>query len=367
MAEPLKNRYNEQFFEKLIHNWQNIQPSLKAQEFLQNIHNQAWEKMELKERMRHLALCMNDFLPQPYEKAVQEIVQLAHQLRKNAQEQSFEYLFLPEYILQYGIEHPKNSLQAMEEITQFVSCEFAIRPFLEQYPKESFKKMIQWSKHPEANVRRLASEGSRPRLPWAAALTSLKKDPRPLLPILENLKDDSSLYVRKSVANNLNDISKDHPQLFIELIHEWKSNSANRQWILKHASRTLLKSGHAEIMEFFDYAPTEHFKLESFQLKQNKVTFGSALEFDFQIKNLKNNASKLRLEYGIYFLKANGSHNKKVFKISERAPKASETIAVERKHPIRAITTRKYYSGEHFVVLIVNGKEIIKRNFTLVI
>lgn len=367
MAEPLKNKYNEQFFEKLIHNWRLVQPSIKALDFLQNVHNLAWKQMELKERIAHIAICMNKFLPQPYEKAIQKIVQLAHQLRNNTQEQSFEFLFLPEYILEYGIEHPQSSFQAMEEITQFVSCEFAVRPFLEEYPNESFETLLKWSKHPVANVRRLASEGSRPRLPWAPALRTLKKDPRPLLPILENLKDDHSLYVRKSVANNLNDISKDHPQFFIELLQEWKSKSSNRQWILKHASRTLLKKGYTEVMEFFDYNPAEHFQLGYFQLKQKEVNFGEALEFDFQIKNLRKTTAKLRLEYGIYFLKANGSHNKKVFKISERMPKPLEKVSIQRKHTIKAITTRKYYAGEHFIALIVNGKEIIKRNFTLVI
>lgn len=257
------------------------------------------------------------------------------------------------------------SLDCIEKLTQFTSCEFAIRPFIIHYPEVCMQQMLEWSNHKSVDVRRLASEGSRPRLPWAIALPKFKNDPTPVLPILEKLKNDPSLYVRRSVANNLNDISKDHPKLVITLARQWLGQDPKTDWLIKHACRGLLKQGLPGAMQLFGYASPDTFKRSEPTLKSSTVKMGNTLDFSFSLSNQSKAAQKLRLEYGIYFLKKNGNHNLKVFKISERELSPKQEIKIEKSHSIRPISTRIYYEGEHYVSLIINGKESDKLPFYL--
>jgi 3-methyladenine DNA glycosylase AlkC len=188
------------------------------------------------------------------------------------------YIFLPDYIEQYGLEDFESSVKAIENVTRFVSCEFAVRPFILKYGGTMMKKMRTWSLHKSYHVRRLSSEGSRPRLPWAISIPELKKDPSPILPILENLKNDPSEWVRRSVANNLNDIAKDHPGLVIELARKWKGISRETDAIIKHGSRTLLKKDMLKYWIITDWMG----KISMFQiLKLSLHLFRSAKTWNF--------------------------------------------------------------------------------------
>ena len=236
MPEPLKNVYNRNFLQTFAGVVKTVLPKLDKQAFVEDVLTVDWEAKELKQRMRHIATVLKNHLPGTYTEQVQLLLQLVTQLEKSGIKGGFEYLFLPDLVEQYGVNDPETSLEAMERITQFTSCEFAIRPFLLRYQAEVMTQMLLWSKHPHASVRRFASEGCRPRLPWAMAIPALKKDPSPILPILENLKGDDSLFVRKTVANNLNDIAKDHPALVADLVKSWKGLSAETDWIIRHAT-----------------------------------------------------------------------------------------------------------------------------------
>ena len=209
MAELLKNIYNEGFFDKFLVSLQQVYPSFDSKSFLKQVYNKDWEQKELKERMRHITIVMNAHLHVDFQKNAQLILELLPVLEKNGfPPDNLEFTFLADLIEVYGMEDVQTSLDTFEVLTQFVSCEFAIRPFIIADQNLTLKRMLSWSKHKNHKVRRLASEGCRPRLPWAMALPKLKVDPAPILPILENLKADDSEYVRRSVANNLNDISK---------------------------------------------------------------------------------------------------------------------------------------------------------------
>ena len=177
----------------------------------------------------------------------------------------------------------KHQYKAIERITQFTSCEFAVRPFIIKYPKEMMKQMLVWSKHEHWGVRRLSSEGCRPRLPWAMALPNLKENPAPIIPILENLKNDISRFVRLSVANNLNDIAKDNPETVISLVKKWQGKSENVNWVIKHGSRTLLKQGNADVMEIFGFDTTKDITVKDFKISTPKVKIGDSLEFGFKL------------------------------------------------------------------------------------
>jgi 3-methyladenine DNA glycosylase AlkC len=228
-------------------------------------------------------------------------------------------------------------------------------------------QMLTWSKHKHWAVRRLSSEGCRPRLPWHVALPNLKENPTPIIPILENLKNDTSEIVRKSVANNLNDIAKDSPETVINLAKKWQGESKNTDWVIKHGCRTLLKQGNAEVMKIFGFDTTiKNISIQNFQILTPKVKIGKSLEFDFELLNNNKKKAKIRLEYGIYYQKANGTLSKKVYKISEKEYAGNSITQITRKQSFRVITTRVFHLGLHQISIIINGNELEKYDFELI-
>ena len=369
MPEPLKNIYNQQFFEELHPHVQKVVPSFNQKAFLRAIFDHEWPLKELRERMRHIAIIFDQFLPGSYSQKCQQIIDIFQEIRQGSsgeEEYGFEYLFFPDFVEVFGLEEYAISIKTMEEITKYSSCEFAIRPFIKVYPEKMMTQMLDWSGHDHPMVRRLASEGCRPRLPWGMGLPWLKKDPSPILPILENLKGDSSETVRRSVANNLNDISKDHPELTIRLAKSWQGLSPQTDWVIKHACRGLLKQGHPEVMQVFGFGSIEEVQIDDFEILTPTVQIGGDLLFSFKLTNTDEKALKLRLEYGLYYLKANGSLSRKVFMIGEKEYAAGSTTPVQRKQSFKVITTRKFYPGVHELSLIINGEEVDKGEFELV-
>ncbi len=358
MATPLKEMYNKDFINELSHYCSLHISDFNSNLFSLNIFNKNWKNLELKERIKHIAFCLNSQIKTSTPEALKTVANISENISTSLQkEDTFEYIVLADYVEVYGTEHPEASFAAMEKITVLASCEFAIRPFILKYPEKSFEQLNIWSKHKHASVRRLSSEGCRPRLPWGMGLAPLKKDPTAIFPILEHLKDDSSLYVRRSVANNLNDISKDHPQKIIELLSLWNGKSAERNWLVKHAARTLLKQGNPEILTLFGYGDRKKLEVKNFNIKNPIVTIGEALAFEFSVTNKSTSTQKIRLEYFIHFLLANGKLSKKIYKISERELQPLETLNYERKQSFKIISTRKYYPGTHQITLVINGIE----------
>ncbi|MBQ0733254.1 DNA alkylation repair protein [Aquimarina celericrescens] len=365
MAEPLKNVYNELFFEKFLNTVKEVYPKINSTKFLSDIYKDHWKEKELKQRMYHISSVLFKHLPNNFVIATKIIVQMTEVLKTKEESMSFEYMFLADYIEKYGLDNYQTSISAMEEITKFTSCEFAVRPFIFKYPEQMRSQLLEWSQHAHPMVRRLASEGSRPRLPWTMRLPSFQKDPSPIIPILKNLKNDPSEMVRRSVANNLNDISKDNPEIVISLAIKWKGKSKETDKLIKHACRTLLKEGNREIMKLFGFRTIKEIKISDFQVLTPKIKVGNSLEFSFVLKNKSKTTSKIRLECGIYYKKANGILSRKVFKISEKEYLANSITTIKRKQPFKIITTRKLYSGTHQISLIINGNEFEKLDFEL--
>ncbi|WCL49781.1 DNA alkylation repair protein [Leptospira sp. GIMC2001] len=334
---------------------------------MKKILNKQFEELELKDRMKHIAIVLKEYLSPDFASATEQIIDMIDFLREREQDESefgFGYLFLPEYIYLYGLEYFDQSIWAMERITQFTSCEFAVRPFLIRYESKMLAVMLQWSKHKNESVRRLASEGSRPRLPWGIALQEFKKNPNKIIPILENLKEDPSETVRRSVANNLNDISKDNPDVMISLINKWKGKSDTTDRLIKHASRTLLKQGHPSILKIYNLN-NKSIKMGEFRIFSKSIKIGSSLEFRFNLENISSKPKLIRLEYGIYFLLKNGSLSRKVFKISEKTVEPYEKSQWVKKHSFRIITTKQFYPGRQSLSIIVNGEEVNRQDFYL--
>ncbi len=361
----LKDLYSPTFYNRLSAVLATIVPNFDQQRFITLIFDDQFEGMELKARMRHTARVMHQFMPENYAETVKLIEQLITRLRaEHFGEGSLEFIFLPDYLEVYGLEHYETSVKALEFVTQFVSCEFAVRPFLLKYGGQMLDQMYAWSLHENHKVRRLASEGSRPRLPWAMAVPALKKDPRPLLPLLENLKNDPSESVRRSVANSLNDIAKDHPDLVLEIAARWKGHSRETDAIIKHGCRTLLKQGHTEILKHYGLQSAE-ILLTALQISTPEVRIGDDLHFSMVVQNAAATAQTVRLEYAIYYPRKNGTASKKVFKISERTFLAGEKAVIQRRQSFRLITTRTFYAGLHGLSIIVNGEEKARLDFIL--
>jgi len=364
--EPFKNLYNESFYLLLSEHLKNCLADFDQKKFMALMLCDNFEKLELKERMSHTKEVIHQFMPADFSKAADVLVQLISSLTMaGIKEGSVEYMFLPEYIETYGIDDFKKSVETMELVTQFTSGEFAVRPFLIKYGDQMLEQMILWSQHENHLVRRLASEGSRPRLPWAIALTEYKKNPVNILPILYNLIDDPTEIVRRSVANNLNDIAKDNAQVVIDFTKKYLGKSEQFDRTLKHANRTLLKQACPDALQLFGYDSTG-IELTEFDILTDEVNFGGSVQFSFALKNTSTKDKKIRLEYGLYYMKKNGLLSKKVFKISERILAANELHQVVRKQSFKAITTRVFYPGKHQVSIILNGKEFQPKDFILV-
>ncbi len=365
MTQLLKNIYHQAFFNHLCQTLKNIYTPFDEDLFFQHIYDKHWEAKALKTRMYHIAIGLHLQLPNDYPKAVEILLQLVQAIQAEKKGLALEYMFIPEYIERYGLDDYSTSIPALAAITKFTSSEFAIRPFIVRYPAQTMSQLLVWSKDKHHCVRRLASEGCRPRLPWAMALPAFKNDPSLILPILENLKNDPSEFVRKSVANNLNDLSKDNPLLVIELAKKWHGKTKNTDWIVKHASRTLLKQGNQKLMRLFGFGSTQNIQIMDFVCSPT-VKIGDYLPFSFHLHNQNKTATKIRLEYALYYLKANGSLSKKVFKISEKSYPPNTINLIQKRQSFKIISTRKFHLGRHQIAIIVNGCEYHKIEFGLV-
>lgn len=366
MSYQLKDLYSPEFYQRFSKILSQEIPGFDTEKFQKLIFDDAWEGRELKDRMWHTSQVLNRFLPENFESAGGLIIQFVDaSIADGFTDAGLQFMCLPDYVERYGLEDFDTAVRVFEHITSFTSCEFAVRPFVVRYPERMVKKMVTWSMHPNEHVRRLASEGSRSRLPWAMALPDFKKDPAPVLPILENLKHDPSEYVRRSVANNLNDIAKDNPEITLEVSRQWIGKMPETDRLVKHACRTLLKAGNSDALQLFRYGDPNVFSISDFEIETPEVLFGADLKFSFNLTNTGKSEELVRLEYGMYYMKANGSLSKKVFKISEKPVEGGSEQIIKRKQSFKPISTRKYYPGRHEVSVIINGEEKVKKAFDL--
>ncbi|QKZ12692.1 DNA alkylation repair protein [Spirosoma sp. KUDC1026] len=366
MSSLLKDLYSVEFYNRLVDSFQKSIPGFNKSMFLALIFQDDFERKELKGRMKHTANVLHRVLPVDYPQAVALLPTVIPQLRADGfQDNQLEFMFLPDYIETYGLDYCEESIDALEYVTQFVSCEFAVRPFLLRYGNRMLDQMTAWSRHESYRVRRLASEGSRPRLPWAMAVPALKQNPQPLLALLENLKNDPHPWVRRSVANHLNDIAKDHPELVLSIAANWRGISPQTDAIIKHGCRTLLKQGHPDVLTLYGLS-SENLHLFDFTIQTPTVQIGENLVFSFRVHNDQALAQLVRLEYAVYYRKQNGLFGKKVFKISERVYQPNEWVVISRNQRFKPITTRTFYTGQHRLSIILNGQEKEIQSFELI-
>lgn len=376
MAEPLKLMYDGTFLEQFGARVKEAWPPFETERFAQRARRDDWGQLELKPRIRRITEALGASLPADYREALDILYRIDEACV------GFPYLFFPDFVEVYGREEQDwaLSMDALARFTQRSSSEFAVRPFILEHPERMIPQLLEWAEHPNEHVRRLSSEGSRPRLPWGQALPIFKRDPSPLLPLLEKLKADPSLYVRKSVANHLNDIAKDHPGLVIELAERWKGANPLTDWIVRHACRTLIKRADPRAMALFGYSGAQDEEKQGqalvndaeLKLSAGEVPMGGEVELGYRIqlagetRPSGNGKLKLRIEYGIDFVKAGGKTSLKRFLLSDREFARGERVLGTRIHRFADLTTRMHYEGRHAVTLWVNGVEVARTELTLI-
>jgi 3-methyladenine DNA glycosylase AlkC len=356
----IKDLFNEQTVGDLANAVQSAHVAFNRGAFLTRVFDADWPARELKERIRHITIVLHDLLPGEYGAALGILREAMPEVKDIVQ-----WVFT-DYVEVYGLDDWEASIPALEEFTERMSAEFAIRPFIVRYPERTMAQMLAWANHESAEVRRLASEGCRPRLPWGIRLQALVADPSPVLPILERLKHDPSDSVRKSVANNLNDISKDHPGVVIDLLRDWQAEGGDDiRRITNHALRTLVKKGHPEALALLGYGTADQIAVHNLAVESRAIPLGGEITFSFDIESLADEPLDVMIDYVVYHQRASGKLSPKVFKLTKRTIQPGEVLSITKRHSFAPVTTRTYYPGQHAVEPKINGKLFGQAGFVL--
>ena len=312
--------------------------------------------LELKDRVRLVRDMLHAILPPSYPRALTILMRVA----RRPTLKGFDLWPITEFVQTFGLEDFDRSMTALHALTQRFTAEFALRPFLSADPARTFAVLERWALDPNTHVRRAASEGSRPRLPWGERVPALIADPHPGLAVLERLRFDPDLYVRRSVANHLNDVSKDHPALVVETLTRWErdagpSTHAAVQWIIRHALRGLIKQGAPDALALIGVHHRAEVVIRDFALTRRRVRVGETLRFGFTLVSTSPAAQKVVVDYVVQFVNASGGHGSKVFKLKTFELPGRGRVALAKAHSLRPITTRTYYPGRHRLQIQVNG------------
>lgn len=371
MAEPLKNSYGPDVALRIADMLTAAYAKFQRKKFLDFALN-GYESLELMSRGWHLADALHHALPENYEKAIDILLASLSEERTEQQGEALaSFIFMPHtfFVARYGLNHFETSMQAQYILTQRFTAEFSIRPYLQQHTKATLQTLSDWVSDPSEHVRRLVSEGTRPRLPWASRLPAFQKDPSPVLALLESLKDDTSLYVRRSVANNLNDIGKDNPDIMLDTAERWMFDaSADRAWIVKHALRVAVKNVNPRALALMGHGAKADIAVESASLTPAVVKEGDVVTLRCQLRSLADCAAPpqaLLVDFVVHYVKAGGHTRPKVFKLTRCRLDGDASIGLSKRISLKPMTTRQHYSGEHRVELLVNGETFPLGSFHL--
>ncbi len=368
MPKPMKDGLDVQAIRRIAAAFSAIDTNFPSRRFIEAATNGV-QRLELRQRVDFLIELLAGYLPEDFEAASGLLEQIPNHWDGGENDDAlrgFAAWPIIDYVGHHGLNNPQRSLAVLKRLTPLFSAEFAIRPFLQKHTDTTLCELAQWCCDPNEHVRRLVSEGTRPRLPWGRRLKLFIDDPTPVLSLLERLKDDPSEYVRRSVANNLNDIAKDHPQTVLERCADWKQNgNANRAWIVRHATRTLVKKGYPGIYSLLGLTEQPRISIKSFTLDPARLIIGDFLSLNFDVISRSHQSQNLIVDYAVHHVKANGKTNPKVFKLKQVTIGAGDKLRMTKKHSLREVTTRKYYPGRHAVEILINGKPMAQRNFIL--
>lgn len=363
--------FNQEKVEKASKEIESVFSNFERNKFNKKVLNK-FPELELMERVYWIRDCLREFLPDSYREAVDILIKsLPEPCDPNLSDDDFgSFIYSPYsyFITEYGCTRDdlKFSLKALKEMTTRFSVEGPIRFFLNAFPDETMEFMLLCSADKHYHVRRLASEGTRPSLPWAKKICISYKDPKQ---ILNNLYSDKTRFVTRSVANHMNDISKLDADFVVKTLKHWqkekKQEVKEMDFITRHSLRTLVKNGDTGALGLLGYS-SQNIKVSKPKIYTPKVRIGESLEFDFNVTSTDIKDQNLMIDYILYHVKANGSLAPKAFKISKTKIKPKEQLSFKKKQLLRKMTTRKLYPGTHKIELQINGKRFGQHSFELV-
>lgn len=355
----MKNWFNPDRYRTIAADLGRLEPRFDAKRFLKLTIDEL-ERRELMDRMRQTAVAAEAALPGSYRAKV--AVLRAHAASTG---HNFVSIWPCEFIALFGLDDPGFSLDALRELTRHGSAEFAVRPFLVRDLQGTLTVMRRWATDDNEHVRRLASEGCRPRLPWGLRLAALVADPAPTAPILETLKNDPALYVRKSVANHLNDIAKDHPETVLDHVESWDRSNPHTAWIVKHGLRTLIKKGHPRALALFGSDGKPRLAEMAFVCTPRRIQLGDTITLSATLTGSGRARQSLIIDYVIHYARAGGRSSEKVFKWTTIDLAPGETATLTKRQTIKDFSTRKHHPGEHTVELQINGRRLARCTFVI--
>jgi 3-methyladenine DNA glycosylase AlkC len=369
MAEPLKNHFGAAVPRHIARMIEASFPRFESRAFLRDVL-EGYEPLELMPRGWKIARALREHLPKDYPRAVDILLSSleAGPRYEPTSAAMAPFLYMPHtmFVMEYGLEHFEVSMRAQHALTQRFTAEFSIRPFLEKHPEATLARLKRWTTDPSTHVRRLVSEGTRPRLPWAPRLRAFQADPRPVLELLELLKDDPELYVRRSVANNLNDIGKDQPELLVKTAKRWMRDATpERRWIVRHALRSAVKRGEKGALEVLGFGARARVSLRGTSITPKQAVIGDSLRVSLEIVNGASKRQRVLADLRVHFVKASGRSSPKVFKLKTMDLAPGESARLGKTIVLRDLTTRKHHPGDHEVEALLNGRALPLGRFSL--
>jgi len=368
VAASLKTFFSRSRVEAVAASIARVYPKFERSAFVRDaVHG--LEDLELIARGRHIAEALRAHLPSDYEAAIDVILRSLGPRHATDELEGVgmaPFFYLPHvtFVALYGLEDFDVSMRAQYELTQRFTCEFSIRPFLERYPDRTLAKLTEWARDSKPHVRRLASEGTRPRLPWATRVRWLEREPKRLLPLLELLKDDPSSLVRRSVANHVNDLSRAHPELANDLAERWwKDATPERRALVKHALRSAVKRGDRRALRLLGFGKAPKIAIVTRSFSPKAVAIGETVRIAFTLRGASRSAQTLAVDLVVHFTKARGKTSPKVFKVKTLTLARGGEVSLGKSISLAVHTTRKPYPGRHNVEIAVNGERTALGHF----
>ncbi|MEI2414731.1 DNA alkylation repair protein [Orrella sp. JC864] len=362
MTEPapaLKEIFNAERLRHIAEQTAAVHAGFDRRRFLR-LAGQDLDALSLMQRLRRVSQALHACLPDDYPRALEILQALAPRLNHR-----FVTLVLPDYVACHGLHDFDLSMQALRFFTPFGTSEYGVRPFLRQDLPRALAHLHAWTQDDDEHVRRLASEGARPRLPWSFHLDALRRDPAPAAQILERLKTDESLYVRKSVANHLNDIAKDNPEWLLQRLQGWSTQDPRTAWIVRHGLRTLIKRGERRALALVGAGEPAQVRLQALAVQPGRLKLGGRIALSLTLVSTCSRPQRLVIDYAIHYVKRDGTAAPKVFKLKTLELPAGATLTLTRTQRMQDFSTRRHHPGRHAIDLLVNGERLGGCEFTL--
>jgi 3-methyladenine DNA glycosylase AlkC len=369
MAEPLKDFFSPALVRRLAADVARAYPPFDATAFTRRA-SRGLGDLELLDRGRHLSKALGEFLPADYPDAIDVLLRSlgpehASDELVGAGMAPFYYLPHVLFVAERGVDDFDLSMHAQVELTKRFSAEGSIRRFIAADPERAFRYFETWCTDDNAHVRRLVSEGTRLRLPWAERVRWLDDNPERVVALLDRLKDDPTTLVRRSVANNLNDLGKVHPGLLVETCRAWLDGHPERRPLVEHALRSAVKRGEQGALALLGFGSVAAVQLEDVRFRPRRVAIGGKVEVSFTLVNTSRLRQELLVDLAVHFVKVRGA-SRKVFKMDRVALSPGERVGLSKSISLAVHTTRKPRPGRHDVEVLVNGAAIPAGSFQVV-